>query len=65
MDRCEVNNAPEAPFLHSRQGAANAVEGRREVDCNYGVPTVYWKGLDRCNMLDACIIDENVNASEF
>ena len=56
-----------APFLrlHARNRGAHRVERRREIDGDDGVPLVGRKVLDRRDMLDAGVVDEDVHRSHL
>ena len=56
-----------APFLrlHARNGGADGVEGRRQVDRDDHVPLLRREILDRRDELDAGVVDENVDGSEL
>ncbi len=64
MCRCDIDDA--APFarLHGGDGGAHRVECRRQIDRDDLVPFLDRKFLDRRDILDARIIDEDVDRAE-
>ena len=65
MGRSRVDDA--APFarLHARNGCPQGVKGRGQVDGQNLIPFLDGKFFDRCHILDAGIVDQNVERAEF
>jgi hypothetical protein len=50
--------------LHAGKHGADGVEHGGEVDGQNGVPPVYRKALGGCDILDAGVVDKNVDRSK-
>jgi len=61
----EVDHPAPAALLHAGNGVAGQMEGARQVDGDDGVPLLWRKILDRRDMLDAGIIDDDVHLTEL
>jgi len=60
--RRDIHDAAPVALLHRRQRASDRVEGCRQVDRDDGVPAVGGKALDRRDVLDARVVDQDVDA---
>jgi hypothetical protein len=56
----DVDDPAEAILPHRRQREPRGVEGRRQVDCEDLIPFLDRKLFKRRNMLNAGIVDENI-----
>ena len=65
MRRRHVDDAAEALALHRRQRQPRGVEGGREVDREDRVPPVDREVVDRRHMLDAGVVDQQVDGAEL
>ncbi len=65
MCRGGVDDAPPAFLLHAGNGEADGVKGRRKVDRDDLVPFLDREFLDRRNVLNAGIVDEDVDRAEL
>ena len=61
----DVDNPPPLSRLHRRQCCGGRVECRGKVDRNDPVPLLDGELVNRRDMLDTGIVDENVDAAEF
>ena len=61
----DVDDAAPAGLRHQRDGRGGRVERRGQVDGNDRIPFLGRKFLDRRDMLDAGIVDEDVDRAEF
>jgi hypothetical protein len=52
-------------LLHSRQGEADRVESRRQVERDDQVPAIDRELIDRRDMLHASIVDEDIDPAEI
>ena len=50
--------------LHAGHRRADGVERRRQIDGDNGIPLLRWEGLDRLHVLNACIVDQDVDLAE-
>ncbi len=57
MSRGYVDDASPSPLFHRRKRVADGVKRGYEVDGDDGVPLFDRKLLDRCDVLDAGIVD--------
>jgi hypothetical protein len=64
MDGSDIDDAPPVAALHRRKCGANGMKCSRQIDRNDSVPAIRRKLLDRSDMLDTCVIDENIDRSE-
>src|SRR5690606_1933239 len=64
VDRGDVDDATVTACLHAGQGAAHGVEGGREVDGDDRIPLGYRERLHPRHMLDAGVVDQDVDAPE-
>ena len=65
MRRSDIDDAPPIALAHLRDDGADGVKVRRQIDGNNGIPAVDWETLDRRRMLDAGIVDENIDLAEL
>ncbi len=65
MRRADVDDAPPLARLHAGHRRPHAVKGRGEVDGDDGVPLLDGKVLDGAHVLDAGVVDEDVDAAEI
>ena len=65
MRRGHVDDAAEAVALHRRQRQARGVKRRTQVDRQDRVPLVERKRIDRRHVLDAGVVDQQVDRAEF
>ena len=65
MGRGDVDDAAEALLLHVRQRGGGAVEHGRQVQRDDGVPLLDREVLDRRGVLDAGVVDQDVDATEL
>ena len=64
MGRGRVDDAAPAARLHARHGGADGVEGGGQIDGDDLVPLLDRELLDRRDVLDAGIVDEDVDGAE-
>ena len=64
MGRGGRDNAAPAARLHARNGNPDGVEGGREIDGEDLLPLLGRELLDGRDVLDAGVVDEDVNGSE-
>ena len=64
MRRADVDDAPPLALLHAGHRRARGVEGRGEVDGDDGVPLLDRELLDRRHVLDAGVVDQDVDRAE-
>ena len=64
MDGGDVDDATPVGGLHGGQGQACGVEGAAQVDGDDGVPALDREFFDLGHMLDACVVDQNVDAAK-
>ena len=64
MRRGDIDDAAPLARFHLGDDGADGVKGRREIDGDDGVPFGHRKRLDRLDMLDAGIVDENIHLAE-
>ena len=64
MCRRRVNDAAPAFFFHVRQGQARRVKAGCQVQTDDQIPFFDRKLFDRRNMLNACIVHQNIHAAE-
>src|SRR5690606_3173103 len=60
----DVDDAAVPAGLHARQGAADGMEGGRKVDGDDGVPLLDRERLHARHVLDAGVVDQDVDAPE-
>ena len=65
VHRRDVDDAAPVALLHLRQHRLDRVEVRRQVDRDHRVPALVRKLLDRRGVLDAGVVDEDVDRAEF
>ena len=65
VGRGDVDDAAEALLLHVRQRGGGAVEHGRQVQRDDGVPLLDREVLDRRGVLDAGVVDQDVDAAEL
>src|SRR6185503_4765777 len=65
MSRGNVDDAPPTPLLHAGQRRFGGVERGREIDRDDRIPFVGGEFLDRRDVLDAGIVDEDVAGAEI
>jgi hypothetical protein len=65
MGRGDVDDPAPALLLHRRNRQADGVKGAGEIDRQDRIPLLDRELLDRGNMLDAGIVDEDVDAAEL
>ncbi|VVN14514.1 hypothetical protein PS647_04023 [Pseudomonas fluorescens] len=65
MHRGNVDHPAPALGAHARQAQAGAVEHRRQVDGDDRIPTLHRKLIHRCHVLNASVVDQNVDAAEL
>ena len=64
MDGGDVDDATPVGGLHGGQGQACGVEGAAQVDGDDGVPALDGEVFDLGHMLDARVVDQNVDAAK-
>ena len=64
MGRCDVYDPAPAGLDHDGYCRSHGVKGRRQVDGDNIVPLIHWKGLDRRDMLDTGIVDQDIKLAE-
>jgi hypothetical protein len=64
MDGSDIDDAPPVAALHRRKCGANGMKCSRQINRNDSVPAIGRKLLDRSDILDTCVIDENIDRSE-
>ncbi|MNZ77545.1 hypothetical protein D3C78_960910 [compost metagenome] len=64
VHRGDIDDTPPVALTHARQRQPRAMEHRRQVQGDDLVPAFQRKLLDRRHMLDARIIDQDVDAAE-
>ncbi len=65
VSRSDVDDPSAALLLHDRHGRLGGVEGRRQIDGDDQVPLVVREILDRGHVLDAGVIDQDVQLAEL
>lgn len=65
MNRCHVDNSSPTLFTHFWQARFNGEKGSSEVYVHNTSPFILGKLFDRGNMLNACIIDKNIDWTAF
>ena len=61
----DVDDSPTAALLHAGQHRARRVEHRGEVDRDHPIPLLGREILDRRDMLDARIGEDDIGCAEF
>ncbi|MCY1181310.1 hypothetical protein D9M73_218080 [compost metagenome] len=65
MHRGNVDHPAPALGAHARQTQTGAVEHRRQVDRDDRIPTLHRKLVHRCHVLNAGIVDQDIDAAEL
>ena len=65
MGRCHVDDAAPVGCFHGGQGQACGVESAAQVDGQHGVPFIDGEVFYFCNVLNAGVVHENVDAAEL
>ena len=65
MGRCHVDDAAPVGRFHGGQRQARGVESAAQVDGQHRVPFIDWKVFNFCNVLNAGVIHQNVDAAEL
>ena len=65
MGGSDIDDPPQRLSLHFRHHGPDQVEGGREVDGRDGVPLLFRKIFHRGDMLDAGVVDDDVDLAEF
>ena len=65
VGRCDVDDAAPLFRLHAREGEARGVEGGRQVQRDDEVPFRGREVFHRRDVLNACIVDEDIDGAEL
>ena len=69
MGRCHVDDAAPAfaavGSLHGGQCQAGGVKGAGQIDGNDGVPLFNREVFDSCDVLYACVVDQNIDLAKL
>ena len=65
MNRGDIDDAAPAALAHAGQGEAGTVEHRGQVDRDNRVPPLDRELFDAGHVLNARVVDQNVDAAEF
>lgn len=61
----DVDDAAPVLRAHAGHGEARGVEGAGEIDGENSIPFLHWEILYRADMLNACVVDEDIHPAEF